>query len=175
MKPDYEDSKNHILWCLNQKRGIEIEDPNNDLCKAYIRKAKSALNMLLSAIEKDETDWIAATSYYSRYFAFYALLKKCGIKSEIHECTISLMDFLFVKEKTIEKEFYDYFKKAKIFRIDAQYYVSDEMDEAELKDNARTTSDFLLKMEEIIERMDENKINKLRNKIIDLKIKNEDD
>jgi|SRR3989338_9428758 len=172
MRPDCEDSKNHILWCLNQKRGIELEDPNNDLCKAHIKKAKSALNMLLSAIEKDEIDWIAATSYYSRYFAFYALLKKCGIKSEIHECTISLMDFLFVEEKIIEQKFHDDFKKAKIFRIDAQYYVSDEIDKDELKNNARTTSDFLLKMEEIIEKMNEDKINGLRNKIIDLKNKN---
>ena len=82
------------------------------------------------------------------------------------------MDFLFVEEKIIEQKFHDDFKKAKIFRIDAQYYVSDEIDKDELKNNARTTSDFLLKMEEIIEKMNEDKINGLRNKIIDLKNKN---
>ena len=55
--------------------------------------------MLESATEKDEIDWISTTAYYARYFAFYALLQKCGIKSEIHDCTISLMSFLFVEDK----------------------------------------------------------------------------
>lgn len=90
MKLDDKDPKSHISWCLRQKRGIKIEDPNDNLCNVYISKAKSALNMLSSAAEKDEVDWIATTAYYASYFAFYALLQKCGIKSEIHDCTTFL-------------------------------------------------------------------------------------
>ena len=86
-----------ISWCLNQKRGIKLEEPNNNLCQAYFKKAKGSLNMLLSALEKEEIDWIATTAYYSRYFALYALFQKCGIKSEIHDCSISLMNFLFIE------------------------------------------------------------------------------
>jgi len=83
-------SENHVLWCLEQKRGIKLEEPNDNLYYVYIKKAKSALNMLTSAIEQNEVDWIATTAYYARYFAFYGLLQKCGIKSEIHDCTLSL-------------------------------------------------------------------------------------
>src|SRR3989344_9618810 len=99
--------KSRISWCWKQKRGIKVEEPNDNLCKAYTEKAKSALNMLDCAIEKGEIDWIATTAYYSRYFALYALLQKCGIKSEIHDCTLALMNFLFVEDGFIEKEFYD--------------------------------------------------------------------
>lgn len=48
------DTENHISWCLRQKRGIKLEESNNTLCKAYIDKATSALNMLDAATEKDE-------------------------------------------------------------------------------------------------------------------------
>lgn len=73
MKKD-KDHKKHVEWCFKQKRGIKIEEPNDNLCDVYIKKAKSALNMLSSATEKKEVDWITTTAYYSRYFAFYALL-----------------------------------------------------------------------------------------------------
>ena len=56
MKSEDKDSKGHVSWCWKQKRGIKLEEPNNNLCKAYIEKAKSALNMLDSAIEKEEND-----------------------------------------------------------------------------------------------------------------------
>ena len=71
MKLEDKDSKSHVSWCWKQKRGIKIEEPNNNLCHAYIEKAKGALNMLDSAIEKEEIDWIATTAYYSRYFVFF--------------------------------------------------------------------------------------------------------
>jgi hypothetical protein len=80
MKLEDKNKKNHIFWCLKQKRGIKLEKPNNNLYNVYINKAKSSLNMLSSAIQKDEIDWIATTAYYARYFSFYALLQKCGIK-----------------------------------------------------------------------------------------------
>ena len=51
-----ENKSSFVFWCWKQKRGIKIEEPNDNLCKAYIQKAKSALNMLDSAIEKDEID-----------------------------------------------------------------------------------------------------------------------
>ena len=115
--------KSHISWCMKQKRGVKLEEPNDNLCTVYLTKAKSALNMLTSANEKEEVDWIATTAYYARYFAFYGLLQKCGIKSEIHDCTISLMHFLFVEGKLIEKHFYTELQLAKDLREDMQYYV----------------------------------------------------
>lgn len=159
-----EDSKNRILWCLKQRRGITIEEPNDNICNVYIKKAKSALNVLSSAKEKDEVDWIAATAYYARYFAFYGLLQKCGIKSEIHDCTISLMKFMFVNEKIIEEHFYKELQTAKELRIDAQYYIAEELDREKLKTDSETAGSFVLEIERIIDGLTKEKIGQLRNK-----------
>jgi len=165
MKSEDKDSKSHVSWCWKQKRGIKLEEPNDNLCKAYIEKAKSALNMLDSAIEKNEIDWIATTAYYSRYFVLYALLQKCGIKSEIHDCTISLMHFLFVEENIISEELYAELLLAKDLRVDTQYYVTEQIDKEKLKTDSVTARNFVLKMEEIIENTTETQINKIRLKL----------
>ncbi|MBU0461156.1 MAG: hypothetical protein KJ574_01080, partial [Nanoarchaeota archaeon] len=89
--------RSQIGWCTRQEKGLKLDSPNSNLCFAYLKKAKSALNMLDAAIERDEDDWIATTAYYARYFSLYALFRKCGIKSEIHDCTIAAMRFLFVE------------------------------------------------------------------------------
>jgi uncharacterized protein (UPF0332 family) len=166
MKSEDKNPKNHVYWCCKQKRGIKLEDPNNNICKAYVEKAKSSLNMLDSAFEKDEIDWIAATAYYSRYFALYALLQKCGIKSEIHDCTISLMHFIFVEENIIEEQFYSELLLAKDLRIDTQYYVAEEIDKEKLKKDSMKAKKFVLRIEEAIDKITEEQIKKIRQKMI---------
>src|SRR3989344_8362270 len=165
MKSKDKDQESHVSWCWKQKRGIKLEEPNDNLCKAYIEKAKSALNMLDSAIEKEEIDWIATTAYYSRYFVLYAFLQKCGIKSEIHDCTISLMYFLLVEENIISEELYTELLLAKDLRVDTQYYVTEQIDKEKLKTDSATARNFVLKMEEMIENTTETQINKIRQKL----------
>jgi len=164
MKEDKKPKK-QILWCCKQKKGIRLEQPNDNLCIVYIKKAKSSLNMLESAIEKDEIDWISTTAYYARYFAFYALLQKCGIKSEIHDCTIYLMHFLFVEENIIEERFYKELQLAKELRVDTQYYVTNELDLNKLKKDSETARSFVLKMEELIEILPQEQINTIKEKL----------
>ena len=158
-------NKSHICWCAKQKKGIKLEEPNDNLCNIYINKAKSSLNMLNSAIEKDETDWVATTAYYSRYFALYALLQKCGIKSEIHDCTISLMHFLFVEEHILEERFYNEVQSSKELRVDTQYYVTIELDKNKLKSDSETARNFVLKIEEIIDTITDTQVETLREKL----------
>ena len=155
----------HVTWCMKQKRGIKLEEPNNNLCNVYLKKAKSALNMLNAAIEKEEIDWIATTAYYARYFAFYAILQKCGITSEIHDCTLSLFHTLLVEEKLIEERLYTEFEAAKELRVNAQYYVTEELDKEQLKNDAKTASNFVLNMEELNEKITEKHITTLRTRL----------
>lgn len=157
--------KQQISWCLSQKKGLKLETPNNDLCKAYILKAKSALNMLNAAIERNEIDWIVTTAYYARYFTIYALLQKCGIKSEIHDCTISAFHYLFVEDGVIDQNLYDEICLAKELRTDTQYYVTDELDQEKLKKDSETARSFVLKMEEIIEKTNPEQIERARKKL----------
>ena len=159
------DPESHMSWCWKQKRGIKLEAPNDNLSKVYIKKAKSSLNILESATQKDEVDWIATTAYYARYFAFYALLQKCGIKSEIHDCTISMMKFLFVDEELVEEHFYNELLLAKELRVDTQYYVNEELDKEKLNKDSQTARSFVLKMEQVIESLDDKKIKSIREKL----------
>jgi uncharacterized protein (UPF0332 family) len=158
-------SENKISWCLKQKQGIKLEEPNENLCNVYIKKAKSSLNMLKSALEKDEIDWISTTAYYARYFAFYALLQKCGIKSEIHDCTISLMHFLFVNENLFEQKLYNELQLAKELRVETQYYTTEDLDLNKLKKDSETAGNFVLKMEETIENLTPDQIKIVRDKL----------
>jgi len=50
--------------------------------------------MVLREIKDKSNMWLATTKYYCEYFAIYAVLMKLGIKCEIHECTIKLVEFL---------------------------------------------------------------------------------
>ena len=81
---------NDLSWCFKQKHGIRIIEPNENLTKAYLKKSISALNTMTATLQIKETEWIATTAYYARYFALYGLLMKIGVKSEIHDCTINL-------------------------------------------------------------------------------------
>lgn len=157
-----------IKWCLKQNKGIRLEKPNNNICDEYLKKARSSLNMLNAAIERNEVDWIATTAYYARYFALYALLQKCGIKSEIHDCSISAMNYLFIEENIIEERFYDDLCLAKELRIDVQYYVATELDENKLKADAENAADFVLRMEEAAENLTNEQIEQVRKKIASL-------
>lgn len=161
------DQKSNVSWCWKQKHGIALEEPNDNLCKAYMGKAKSALNILNSAIEKEEVDWIATTAYYARYFALYGLLRKCGIKSEIHDCSISLMHFLLVEETIVEEKFYAELLSAKELRVDMQYYVTEQIDMERLRKGGSTAGNFVLRMEEATENLTEDRIQKIRQKLTD--------
>ncbi len=156
---------NKILWCLKQKRGIKIVEPNKNLVKAYLKKAKSSLNILNSAIEKKEYDWIVTTSYYAKYFSFYALLQKIGVKSEIHDCSIYIMKFLFVDENIIDKSFHEDFLLSKNLRVDIQYYASDSLNLNVIDKTSKFSFSFVLKIEELIENLNEEEILFLRNKL----------
>ena len=100
-------------WCLKQKKGIELVEPNGNLSKAYLNDADDSL----LAMGKNKGKWKIVTAYYACYNAFYALLMKTGIKCEIHDCTIELMA-LFELKKEIS-----FMKKLKKMRIDVQYYL----------------------------------------------------
>ena len=108
---------NGLIWCLKQKRGIRITEPNPNLTKAYLKKAISALNTMTATLQIKENDWTATTAYYARYFALYALLMKIGVKSEIHECTINIAQLL-ANHKIIRQNIVNEITEAKQQRID---------------------------------------------------------
>ena len=167
-KPN-QDYNSNVKRCLSMKNGLKLEEPNDNLAHAYIDKAKSALNILDSSIEKGEQDWIATTAYYARYNALYALFNKCGLKSEIHDCSISAMKFLFVDEKVIEDSYFEDLEKAKFIRVQAQYYVAEESNLEKIRANSEKARDFVLRIEEILTKIDKKDITEIRDKLSKIK------
>ena len=96
---------NKIIWCLKQKRGVKIVEPNENLYKAYILKAREALEAMNVNSERKILSWAVSASYYARYFAVYALLSKIGIKSEIHKILNSEnIDYRIITPTPIDKD-----------------------------------------------------------------------
>lgn len=151
----------NLIWCFRQKRGVRIIEPNPNLTKAYLKKAISALNTMTAALQIQETDWTATTAYYARYFALYALLMKIGVKSEIHDCTISIAQLLS-RNQILNQNLIQDIINAKKTRIDTQYYVEKERNQKEIKNNVEAARKFVLEIEQTIEAITTEQINNIR-------------
>lgn len=141
---------NTIEWCFRQKKGIRLIEPNENLTKAYIKKAKGSLHTMDAALQIDETDWVITTAYYARYFALYALLMKLGIKSEIHDCSIAIAQLL-ATHGILHQNLVSDISKAKQTRIESQYYVTSELDQTKIRKNVKSAHKFLLDIEKTLE------------------------
>ena len=150
-------------YCFIKSRGLRIINPNENLARVYTRKSKSALNMLNSAIEKKEYEWILDTSYYAKYFIVYALFMKAGIKSEIHDCTIFALKSLFVEQEIVDEEIYEEIEKSKELRVDALYYDKD-FGKEKIMERAVAAPEFCLKVESVLDKITKEDIEKVRKK-----------
>ncbi len=146
------EKKDNYSFCFKKVGGLKLINPNERLVEVYKKKSRSALNMLESAKEKQEDEWILDTSYYAKYFMVYALFMKFGIKSEIHDCTIFALKSLFVEESIIDNDTYEELEKSKDLRVGALYYDKDFGREEILK-RAKTAPEFCLKVESILDKV----------------------
>lgn len=135
-----------VIWCLKQKRGIRIIDPNENLVKEYIRKATGSLNTMNAALQINETEWIMTTAYYARYFALYALLMKMGVKSEIYDCSIAVARLL-ARDGVLTENLVNDISQAKEVRVDVQYYVTKELEQRKVRRNVESARKFVLEIE----------------------------
>lgn len=145
-----------LKYCKKQKRGIKILKPNDNLSKEYIESAKETLS-LLKEIKNKSNMWAATTKYYFEYFLVYSFLIKCGIKCEIHDCTIKLCEILESKG-FLPKDTAKILEKDKELRIDNQYYLKNKKVNLDFE---KLTS-FYLEIKNAIESLTFEEINKIR-------------
>lgn len=141
-----------IKWCLKQNKGIKLVEPNEAISENYLKESLSDFDM----IEKVNPKWKTVTAYYSCYNSVYSILVKIGIKCEIHDCTISLMELLGFNKKEIK--FLDSLKKE---RIDVQYHLR----ASRLSIDKKKVLEFLNRCKEIVKEINDDKINEIRTKI----------
>ena len=137
-----------LAWCKEQSKGIELVEPNNNLSQAYFKDADDSLHNL----ENTKGMWKTVMTYYSCYFSLYALLMKIGIKCEIHDCTLSLMETLNFNNDQI-----NFVKKLKKERIEVQYY-HQEPNEVVVEEIKK----FILFCKEKSDQLKVDEINKIR-------------
>lgn len=145
-----------IDWCLKQKKGIQLIDLNSNLSDSYFNEAIETIGEM----KKIKGKWKIITGYYACYHAFYSILMKCGIKCEIHDCTIKLLTLFEFSESDIS-----FLTKLKEDRIKAQYYLKDIILEDESK-----VLDFVHKCKVVKDNLSMDKIEYIRQS---LEVKNE--
>lgn len=150
-----------IKWCVDQKKGINLVEPSDNLRDAYLIKAEEALEVLRATKIRD---WQLTTAYYAMYHGIYSLLMKIGVKCEIHACTIEFTKRYLNKHFTTA----DIFLIDKAFRArnDAQYYVNRTVTNEDYNAIMKMAPSFFVKCKNII--LDQKEINEIREKIKNL-------
>ena len=151
----------NIDWCKKQKNGIELVEPNQDLGKAYIKKAEDSLSASLSL--GNNKDWKISSLYYTMYFSVYAVLMKIGIKCEIHSCTIAFAE-VFLREY-ITKDEIELLNKSMKARIDVQYYTNRNVSDSLYNEMIEKAPKFIARCKDIINKLTEKEIQEIRGKI----------
>lgn len=149
-----------ISWGKQQKAGIKIKEPSDNLSQEYYENAEESMRVLKSIKETKSNIWLATTKYYIEYFSVYSVLMKIGIKCEIHDCTIALIKFL-EDENITEKGISKILEHDKELRIDNQYYLKNKPVHIDFE----KLSDFMLSIKQSLNKLDNEKIKEIRRKI----------
>jgi len=116
-------AEEHLSWCLDKDQ-IEFDSPNEMLAEDYLDKAREALEVADLLEENSYYDWTVTASYYARYFALTALLRRCGFNVENHACAIAIFEFVFVESGELDEKLLDSIKKSKRNRVEKQYGIT---------------------------------------------------
>ena len=148
-----------LTWCCKQKNGICLIDPNDNLAREYIKSAEETLSSLKNSNETSNM-WKATKKYYAEYLTVYALLMKLGIKCEIHDCTVELINYLD-KFHLFPSGSYRRLTEDKKLRIDNQYYLKNRPVEV----NYEELLEFVLSIKEKVNSLNSPEINNIRKEL----------
>jgi len=149
-----------IKWCLGVKNGLELVEINLNMSESYLKMASESLEELRNVSSKI---WTASTAYYTMYYSLYALMMKIGVKCEIHNCSIEFMNKFLMD--FYDDEDADAIKSGFRIRNDLQYYPGKLVREEELDNLKKDSMNFFVKTKEIISKISENEIKKIRGEI----------
>lgn len=149
-----------LNWCIKQKNGIKLVKANENLSQEYFSSAMETLS-ILKEIRGKSNMWLSTTKYYCEYFAVYSVLMKIGIKSEIHDCTLAVIEFL-ERENIFKKGTFRLLKKDKELRIENQYYLKNK----KINFSYDSVLEFILEIKSILMSLNLEKINGIRDKIL---------
>jgi len=151
-----------IKWCMKQKNGIKLVEPNDNMSSSYIKMAEESIG-ILNNVQKSNI-WTATTSYYIFYYSLYSLMLKIGVKCEIHLCSIEFMKKFLAS--LYNKKDIDMMEKTFSARIDLQYYSDRPVNQLVIEQSKRYCKEFFIKTKDIISKITESQILSIRESIM---------
>ncbi len=150
-----------IKWCLTQKKGLELTEPNQNMSLSYIKMAEESITALEGASKS--RIWTATMTYYIFYYSLYSLMLRIGIKCENHSCSLEFM-------KQLLKEYYglkdrEMIQKAFKARIDLQYYADRPVDEHAIQETKKYCKEFYIKTKDHLAKINEQQIKIIREQL----------
>lgn len=104
--------------CFGQGKGYRPEllkiTPQNDTAKAHLEKAHSNLKAMNLMFANEFFDWTVICGYYAIYHAVLAALFQIGLRALSHICAISAFQKFFIERGKVQKDYIQYFKRAKV-------------------------------------------------------------
>ena len=147
-----------IKWCLKQKDGLELIEPNSTIADSYIRMAEESVS-ILKGVETSKI-WTATTTYYIFYYSLYSLMLRMGIKCEIHSCSVEFMKRYL--DKFYNSKDTEMMEKALSARINLQYYADRPVDSNVIEETKSYCKTFFIKTKDILAKITEEQIENIR-------------
>ena len=157
------DADKHLSWCF-EKDQIEFDSPNEMLAEDYLNKAREALEVADLLEENLYYDWTITASYYARYFALTALLRRCGLVVDNHSCAITLFKYAFVEIEEMNNDLLKSIRKGKRNRVEKQYGITRTTDTTTEKQR-KEAIEFVTEITGYLEGISQDTIDKVREKV----------
>lgn len=149
--------KINFLAKLFNERKLQLVDPSEEIKQSYLKKSESNLISAKILLENNKLEESVSLVYYSMYHMLTALLFKVGIKCENHSASIILLKELF----SIDNSSILFAKRE---RVDKQYYTDFHITKQEIVEAIKIAEDFNKGLLDFISKLDNQKIEKYREK-----------
>jgi uncharacterized protein (UPF0332 family) len=149
---------NQFIKTLVKEGKIKQVEPSKEIFESYSQKSRNALQAAEILAKQNLLEEATSMTYYAMYNKVTALFYLAGIKCENHAGAIILFKEVFGLDNA-ELE------KAKKERIDKQYYTDFKITHEQVKQQIRTTKDFLDHLSHFIDRLTEEAREKYRQKL----------
>ena len=154
---------NRFLIKLKTQKKLEIVEKSQEMCDSYLLKSENCMKSAKILLKESIYENSIIDSNYAMYNCVLALFFKCGIKCENHTGSIIILKEIFTLPQLAES-----LEDAKKSRIDSQYYVSDNKEEANqdtTEKAIKNSENFILQLKTFISAIKTSEIESIRKKL----------
>jgi len=153
--------KINFLIKLHKEEKLQEVEPSDEIKEAYLQRSSESLSSSKALIKIGNLKDAVALAYYSMYHCLLAALFRVGIKCENHAASIILLKEVFGIDNTK-------ISKAKSERVDKQYYVDFDVNQAEAHKSVTIAEEFIAEIIELIAYFTEENIKEYHQKAVAL-------